>query len=111
MLADLGCAELKWPDERIHWKQRPTDESVHICTSQYRPPDMLLCSLRFGPDSDLWSLGCVAAELFPREPLFHPKRACDNKERYISATQLEILGTPPMGCPFYTSDAACERID
>ena len=97
MLADLGCADLKWHDERIQWKQRPTDESVHICTSQYRPPDMLLGSLRFGPDLDLWSLGCVAAELLLREPLFHPKRAYDNKERHIFATHLEILGTPPEG--------------
>ena len=94
MLADLGCADLKWHDERIQWKQRPTDVSVHVCTIQYRPPDMLLGSLRFGPDLDLWSLGCVAAELFLREPLFHPKRAYDNKERHAFATHLEILGTP-----------------
>ena len=101
MLADLGCADLKWHDERIQWKQRPTDESVHICTGQYRPPDMLLGSLRFGPDLDLWSLGCVAAELSLREPLFHPKRAYDNKERHIFATHLEILGTPPRGSSTY----------
>ncbi len=101
MLADLGCADLKWHDERIQWKQRPTDESVHICTSQYRPPDMLLGSLRFGPDLDLWSLGCVAAELFLREPLFHSKRASANKERHILETHLEILGTPPMDSSTY----------
>ncbi len=101
MLADLGCADLKWHDERIQWKQRPTDESVHICTSQYRPPDMLLGSLRFGPDLDLWSLGCVAAELFLREPLFHPKRASASKERHILETHLEILGTPPMDSSTY----------
>ncbi len=95
MLADLGCADLKWHDERIQWKQRPTDESVHICTGQYRPPDMLLGSLRFGPDLDLWSLGCVAAELFLREPLFQPRRpSC--KERSALETRFEIQGTPAM---------------
>ena len=98
MLADLGCAVLKRHDERIQWRQRPpTDVSVRICTSLYSPPDMLLGSLRFGPELDLWSLGCVAAELFLREPLFHPKRAYDNKERHVFVTHLEILGTPPMG--------------
>ncbi len=96
MLADLGCADLKWHDERIQWKQRPTDESVHICTSQYRPPDMLLGSLRFGPDLDLWSLGCVAAELFLREPLFQPRRII-SKERSLLDTHFEFLGTPPEG--------------
>ncbi len=93
MLADLGCADLKWHDERIQWKQRPTDESVHNCTSQYRPPDMLLGSLRFGPDLDLWPLGCVAAELFLREPRCQPRtRANNNKELCIFATHLETRG-------------------
>ncbi len=101
MLADLGCADLKWHDERIQWKQRPTDVSVHLCTIQYRPPDMLLGSLRFGPDLDLWALGCVAAELLLREPLFNPKRTYVSKERHIFATHLEILGTPPRGSSTY----------
>ncbi len=100
MLADLGCADLKWHDERVQCKQRPTDESVHNCMSQYRPPDMLLGSLRFGPDLDLWSLGCVAAELFLREPLFQPRRTT-NKERLILDTHFEILGTPAMDSSTY----------
>ena len=96
MLADLGCADLKWHDERIQWKQRPTDESVHTCTSQYRPPVMVVGSLRVGPDLGLWSRGCVAAELFLREPLFQPwKRGSQTMERCIFGTHLEILGTPP----------------
>ena len=58
---------------RSLWKARPSDQTVPICTALYRHPDMLLGSLRFGPDLDLWSLGCVAAELFLREPLLQPK--------------------------------------
>ena len=105
MLADLGCADLKWHDERIQWKQRPTDVSVHICTIQYRPPDMLLGSLHFGPDLDLWPLGCVAAELFLREPLFHPKRASGNVERHVFVIHLEILGDAPEGLQHVRVDA------
>ena len=101
MLADLGCADLKWHDERIRWKQRPIDESVHNCTIQYRPPDMLSGSLRFGPDLDLWSLGCVAAELFLREPLFQPRRPSVGKERRVLDMHFEILGTPAMDSSTY----------
>ena len=48
VLADLGCAELVWPEERLLWKPRPSDQAVPICTVQYRAPDMLLGSQRFG---------------------------------------------------------------
>ena len=70
MLADLGSAELAKPEQPEQWKHKPSDQSVLFSTAQYRPPDMLLGSQRFGPDIDLWSLGCVAAELFLRQPLF-----------------------------------------
>ena len=70
MLSDIGCAVLAWPDERLVRKRPPSDLTVPICTVHYRAPDMLLGHERFGPDLDMWSLGCVAAELFLREPLF-----------------------------------------
>ena len=62
---------------------------------------MLLGSLRFGPDLNLWSLGCVAAELFLREPLFQPRRTT-SKNRIILDTHFEIMGTPPMDSSTYT---------
>jgi hypothetical protein len=55
---------------------------------------MLLGSQRFGPDLDLWSLGCVAAELFLREPLFQPKGKT-LPERSILDAHFAFLGTPP----------------
>ena len=97
VLADLGCAELVWPEERLLWKPRPSDQAVPICTVQYRAPDMLLGSQRFGPDLDLWSLGCVAAELFLREPLFQPKRPAQGKElleRDVLNLHFAFLGAP-----------------
>ena len=36
----------------------------------YLPPDMLLGWTIFGSDFDIWTLGCVAAELFLRHRLF-----------------------------------------
>ena len=58
------------------------------------PPTYYLGNLRFGPDLDVWSVGCVAAELFLRVPLFLPSRK-DNQERSIVNGHFEFLGTPP----------------
>ena len=65
-----------------------------FCMAQYSPADMLLGSQRFGPDLDVWSLGCVAAELFLREPLFQPSGIELNERSFLDA-QFAILGTPP----------------
>jgi serine/threonine protein kinase len=43
----------------------------HVVTRWYRPPELMLC-----PDGlytyavDLWSVGCIFAELLGRQPLF-----------------------------------------
>ncbi len=57
---------------------------------------MLLGSLRFGPDLDVWSLGCVAAELFLRVPLFQPIWN-EVPERSLLDAHFAFLGTPPSG--------------
>lgn len=46
----------------------------HVVTRWYRPPELMLC-----PDGlysyavDLWSVGCILAELLGRQPLFPGK--------------------------------------
>ena len=69
-----------------------------ICTVHYRAPDMLLGSERFGPDLDMWSLGCVGAELFLREPLFQPKKG-KQAEHSILDAQFAFLGAPRKSLP------------
>jgi len=39
-------------------------------TLWYRPPELLLGSKGYGTTVDLWSAGCVLAEMFLRTPLF-----------------------------------------
>ena len=96
VLADLGSAEVAMPDQRFLWKPEPSDATVPVCTVTYRAPDMLLGSLRFGPDLDMWSLGCVAAELFLREPLFRPRGGSRQlPELSILDAHFELLGAPP----------------
>ena len=93
VLADIGCAELANPDHRvteINW----TDLCLPFCTAEYRAPDLFLGSHRFGADLDMWSLGCVAAEMFLRRPLF---RLTEGGERSILDAHFALLGVPPSG--------------
>ncbi|KAA8495111.1 Cyclin-dependent kinase C-1 [Porphyridium purpureum] len=41
-----------------------------VITLWYRPPELLLGELQYGPAVDLWSVGCLLAELAIRKPLF-----------------------------------------
>ena len=90
MLADLGAAELACPHERI---LSPSDTSLPSCTLEYRAPVVFLGNKRFGADLDLWSLGCVAADLFLREPLFQPKGQ-DRQERSVLVRIMHFWGHP-----------------
>ena len=97
VLADLGIAELRCPQDRMmqvraRLRDWPTD-TVPVCTPSYRPPDVLLGSLSFDADLDMWSAGCVAAELWVREPLF-PQRDDVAFLCPLLIAHFEFLGTP-----------------
>ncbi|XP_071829728.1 cyclin-dependent kinase 1-like [Apostichopus japonicus] len=42
-----------------------------IVTLWYRPPEVLLGSPRYSCPVDVWSIGCIFAELVTKKPLFH----------------------------------------
>ena len=69
-VADLGCAELRWPS--LRFLVNASRPRTGILTQSYAAPDMLLGNTKFGADADIWSLGCVAATLVLRKPLFLP---------------------------------------
>ena len=58
-----------------------SDLSVHVVTRWYRSPEIILLERDYGPPIDIWSVGCIFAELltmlkenaksqFERKPLF-----------------------------------------
>lgn len=48
----------------------------HVVTRWYRPPELMLCpDGLYGYAVDLWSVGCIFAELLGRHPLF-PGKVC-----------------------------------
>ncbi|CAJ0573515.1 unnamed protein product, partial [Mesorhabditis spiculigera] len=61
-LADLGLARYYKDQDRLY--------TNHVITLWYRPPELLYGEERYGPAVDVWSAGCILAELFIRRPLF-----------------------------------------
>ncbi|CAN7019761.1 unnamed protein product [Brassica rapa subsp. trilocularis] len=62
-IADFGLANF-YGDQ--HQKQPLTSRVV---TLWYRPPELLLGSMDYGVTVDLWSTGCILAELFNGKPI------------------------------------------
>lgn len=55
----------------------------HVVTRWYRPPELMLCpDGLYGYAVDLWSLGCIFAELLSRHPLF-PGKVQKGRQRRV----------------------------
>ena len=49
----------------------PTKGFTHeVVTLWYRPPDVLLGSQKYSNNIDIWSVGCIFAEMSNMKPLF-----------------------------------------
>ncbi|KAF3785345.1 Cyclin-dependent kinase G-2 [Nymphaea thermarum] len=60
-----------------------------VVTLWYRAPELLLGSKLYSTAIDMWSLGCIMAELLAKEPLFCGKNEIDQLDKIF-----RILGTP-----------------
>lgn len=63
--------------------------SSEVVTLWYRPPDILLGSTNYTTPIDMWSIGCIMAELILLFPLFPGKNNQDQVRRIF-----KVLGTP-----------------
>ena len=102
----LGRAEVYDYDEK---KPKPTkkpkkntktDESdseedpeltEYVITRWYRAPEVILCPSHYAKAVDIWSVGCIFAELLGRQPLFPGDHYLDQIQKIIAVT-----GTPKM---------------
>lgn len=81
-LADFGLARpfKEVPDARM---------TNRVITLWYRPPELLLGSDRYGPAIDMWSVGCIFAELLTGRPIFPGKDELDQLDKIFN-----LLGSP-----------------
>lgn len=71
-----------------------------------RPPELLLGSDHYGPEVDMWSVGCIFAELLTGKPLFPGKDETDQLDRIAKITSSPNEDNFP-GCsklPLYARD-------
>ena len=62
---------------------------VQVVTLWYRAPDVLLGSRTYNTSIDVWSCGCIFAEMISGVPLF---RGRDNQDQLLHI--MRIIGTP-----------------
>lgn len=80
-LADFGMAR--------HTSDPPPKLTQLVVTLWYRAPELLLGASEYGFDVDVWSLGCIFAELLTRHPVFPGKNETDQLSKIFT-----LLGTP-----------------
>ena len=79
-LCDFGCAKHLVKTE---------SNIAYICSRFYRPPELVVGATYYNTQVDVWSMGCVIAELVLNIPIFPGKSASDQFMEII-----KILGTP-----------------
>jgi glycogen synthase kinase 3 beta len=79
-LCDFGCAKHLVKTE---------SNIAYICSRFYRPPELVVGATRYTTQVDVWSMGCVIAELVINKPIFQGKSATDQLLEIM-----KVLGTP-----------------
>ncbi|CAI7593185.1 unnamed protein product [Penicillium glandicola] len=63
--------------------------SHEVVTLWYRPPDVLLGSRSYNTSIDIWSAGCIIAEMYTGRPLFP---GANNEDQLLKI--FSVMGTP-----------------
>ena len=61
----------------------------YVATRWYRAPEVLLGSTQYTKGADMWSLGCILAELLLGKPIFPGTSTLNQLDRI-----LEVTGMP-----------------
>ena len=97
VVGDLGLVAMADPHDRLQKKFRAGgDHYIDVCTPTYRPPDVTLGNQLYQGDLDIWSFGCVAAELYSRQPLIAPAATAEQEPsgKNIVDAIAAIVGRP-----------------
>ena len=76
----LGRGGIKHEDDDEQDKQTQqsnnNDQQLteYVITRWYRAPEVILCPSEYSKAVDIWSVGCIFAELLGRQPLFPGKK-------------------------------------
>ena len=68
----------------------------YVVTRWYRAPEIMLACNEYSYPIDVWSVGCIFAELILRKPLFPGDDYIDQVRSYLKFCQSIVLYTPPL---------------
>lgn len=92
----LYKTDSKGKQKRLNYPGGPL--TGYVATRWYRAPEVMLCFREgYGPEMDMWSVGCILAELIAGAPIFGGKDYVDQIARINN-----VLGSP--------SDAVLDKI-
>jgi serine/threonine protein kinase len=107
-ICDFGLARVANPDDG------PEFLSEYVTTRWYRAPEVLLSYEKYDNAIDMWSIGCIFAELMARTPIFPGLNVLEQLGRIV-----RILGSPteedlggcvhPKALDFMRNLQYCER--
>ncbi|XP_064620351.1 serine/threonine-protein kinase NLK-like [Lineus longissimus] len=83
-ICDFGLARIEEPDESRHMTQE-------VVTQYYRAPEILMGAKHYTSAIDIWSVGCIFAELLGRRILFQAQSPIQQLDLIT-----DLLGTPPL---------------
>uniref|UniRef100_A0AA96NL09 [RNA-polymerase]-subunit kinase n=1 Tax=Phyllostachys edulis TaxID=38705 RepID=A0AA96NL09_PHYED len=81
-VADFGLANLFSPSAQ--------PLTSRVVTLWYRPPELLLGATAYEPSVDLWSAGCVFAEMYARRPILQGRTEVEQIHKIF-----KLCGSPP----------------
>ncbi|GAB2266249.1 hypothetical protein Dimus_001270 [Dionaea muscipula] len=81
-IADFGLASLCDPNHKLPMTSR-------VVTLWYRPPELLLGATHYGVGVDLWSAGCILAELLAGKPIMPGRTEVEQLHRIF-----KLCGSP-----------------
>ena len=99
-IADFGLARYLGSDDRISVYEEDLTAKLteYVVTRWYRAPEVLLSpKRRYSTAIDMWSAGCVMAEMVHRRPLFPGKGCIDQVKQILSVrglSDIDELGFP-----------------
>lgn len=78
-LCDFGSAK----------RMRKENNVAYICSRYYRAPELIFSNQDYDSSIDIWSFGCVLAEMLLGKPIFQGESTVDQLLQII-----RVLGTP-----------------
>ena len=92
------------PEEGEEGGDDPSNLTEYVTTRWYRAPEVILCPSKYSKAMDIWSIGCIFAELMARCPLFRGENYLDQIKKIN-----DILGSPSENDMSYISDPQARK--